>query len=113
MMIPRIGQEVVVDFLEGDPDRLLITGRVYNGEQPAVRAAGLQRRAWAGAAAPARRLDGELQRIRMEDLGAPSSCSSTPRRTRANEVENDQTLVGRPRPLLRPPGATARWWSAR
>ena len=28
--IPRIGQEVVVDFLEGDPDRPLIVGRVYN-----------------------------------------------------------------------------------
>ena len=28
--IPRIGQEVVVDFLEGDPDRPLITGCVYN-----------------------------------------------------------------------------------
>ncbi|MFA6147115.1 MAG: type VI secretion system tip protein TssI/VgrG [bacterium] len=27
---PRIGQEVVVDFLEGDPDRPLITGSVYN-----------------------------------------------------------------------------------
>ena len=31
--IPRIGQEVVVDFLEGDPDRPLITGRVYNAEE--------------------------------------------------------------------------------
>ena len=31
--IPRIGQEVVVDFLEGDPDRPLITGRVYNADQ--------------------------------------------------------------------------------
>jgi type VI secretion system secreted protein VgrG len=30
--LPRIGQEVVVDFLEGDPDHPLITGRVYNGE---------------------------------------------------------------------------------
>ncbi|MBN9119281.1 MAG: type VI secretion system tip protein VgrG, partial [Planctomycetes bacterium] len=30
---PRIGQEVVVEFLEGDPDRPLITGRVYNAEQ--------------------------------------------------------------------------------
>jgi type VI secretion system secreted protein VgrG len=30
--IPRIGQEVLVDFLEGDPDRPIITGRVYNGE---------------------------------------------------------------------------------
>ncbi len=31
--IPRIGQEVIVDFLEGDPDRPLITGRVYNADQ--------------------------------------------------------------------------------
>jgi type VI secretion system secreted protein VgrG len=30
--IPRIGQEVIVDFLEGDPDRPIITGRVYNFE---------------------------------------------------------------------------------
>ncbi|WP_296700125.1 type VI secretion system Vgr family protein [Thiocapsa sp. UBA6158] len=30
--LPRIGQEVVVSFLEGDPDRPLITGRVYNGD---------------------------------------------------------------------------------
>lgn len=33
MWIPRIGQEVIVDFLEGDPDRPIITGRVYNGVQ--------------------------------------------------------------------------------
>lgn len=31
--IPRIGQEVVVDFLEGDPDKPLIVGRVYNAAQ--------------------------------------------------------------------------------
>jgi type VI secretion system secreted protein VgrG len=30
MSIPRMGQECVVDFLEGDPDQPLITGRVYN-----------------------------------------------------------------------------------
>jgi type VI secretion system secreted protein VgrG len=30
MHIPRIGQEVIVEFLEGDPDRPIITGRVYN-----------------------------------------------------------------------------------
>jgi type VI secretion system secreted protein VgrG len=30
---PRMGQEVVVDFLEGDPDRPIIVGSVYNYEQ--------------------------------------------------------------------------------
>lgn len=32
MFIPHVGQEVIVDFLEGDPDRPLITGRVYNAD---------------------------------------------------------------------------------
>jgi type VI secretion system secreted protein VgrG len=32
MWIPRIGQEVIVDFMEGDPDRPMIIGRVYNGD---------------------------------------------------------------------------------
>ncbi len=31
MFIPRVGQEVLVQFLEGDPDRPIIVGRVYNG----------------------------------------------------------------------------------
>jgi type VI secretion system secreted protein VgrG len=30
MHIPRIGHEVIVEFLDGDPDRPIITGRVYN-----------------------------------------------------------------------------------
>jgi type VI secretion system secreted protein VgrG len=30
--VPRIGQEVVIDFLEGDPDQPLVTGKVYNQE---------------------------------------------------------------------------------
>lgn len=32
IFIPRIGMEVVVDFLEGDPDRPLVVGCVYNGK---------------------------------------------------------------------------------
>jgi len=31
--IPRVGQEVIVSFIEGDPDRPIITGRVYNATQ--------------------------------------------------------------------------------
>lgn len=32
IQIPRIGQEVIVEFLSGDPDQPIVTGRVYNGE---------------------------------------------------------------------------------
>jgi type VI secretion system secreted protein VgrG len=31
MFIPRVGQEVIVEFLEGDPDHPIVTGVVYNG----------------------------------------------------------------------------------
>lgn len=30
--LPRIGQEVIIQFLEGDPDQPIITGRVYNND---------------------------------------------------------------------------------
>lgn len=33
IFIPRIGMEVVVSFIDGDPDRPLITGMVYNAQQ--------------------------------------------------------------------------------
>ncbi len=32
IFLPRIGQEVVVNFLDGNPDRPIITGRVYNAQ---------------------------------------------------------------------------------
>ena len=33
LFLPRVGQEVVVTFLDGNPERPLVTGVVYNGEQ--------------------------------------------------------------------------------
>lgn len=30
VQIPRVGDEVVIDFINGDPDRPMVTGRVYN-----------------------------------------------------------------------------------
>ena len=32
MFLPRVGQEVIVEFLDGDPDHPIVTGRVYNAE---------------------------------------------------------------------------------
>jgi type VI secretion system secreted protein VgrG len=32
IFLPRVGQEVIVEFLDGNPDRPIVTGAVYNGE---------------------------------------------------------------------------------
>ncbi|MEA0566295.1 phage baseplate assembly protein V, partial [Escherichia coli] len=32
LAIPRVGQEVIVDFLNGDPDQPIIMGRTYHHE---------------------------------------------------------------------------------
>lgn len=34
MFIPRVGMEVIVSFIDGDPDRPLVMGCVYNGRNP-------------------------------------------------------------------------------
>ena len=34
MAIPRVGHEVIVDFLEGDPDQPIVTGRTYHTANP-------------------------------------------------------------------------------
>ncbi|HNE01602.1 MAG TPA: type VI secretion system tip protein TssI/VgrG [Plasticicumulans sp.] len=93
MMIPRIGQEVVVDFLEGDPDRPLITGRVYNGEQPvpfalpanATQSGWRSRSSKGGSTA-------NCNEIRMEDLKGSEELFIHAEKDELHEVENDQTL---------------------
>lgn len=39
--IPRVGQEVVIDYLEGDIDRPLVVGSVYNGQHDVPRFSGV------------------------------------------------------------------------
>ena len=85
--IPRIGQEVIVDFLEGDPDQPIITGRVYNAEQmPPYDAAGEQDadRASRRRSSQGRRRRPTSTRSASRTRRARSSSSSTPRRTRTS-----------------------------
>jgi type VI secretion system secreted protein VgrG len=92
MAIPRIGQEVVVEFLEGDPDRPLITGRVYNAEQmppwelPAnkTQTGVLTRSSKGGSAANA-------NAIRFEDLKGSEQLWIHAEKNQDIEVENDET----------------------
>jgi type VI secretion system secreted protein VgrG len=89
---PRIGQEVIVDFLEGDPDQPIITGRVYNAEQmppydlPANKTqTGIKSRSSKGGS-PA-----NFNEIRMEDMKGSEQLFIHAEKNQDIEVENDET----------------------
>ncbi len=89
---PRMGQEVVVDFLEGDPDRPLITGRVYNAEQmppydvPANKTqTGIKTRSSKGGGTA------NFNEIRFEDLKGEEQLFIHAEKNQDIEVENDET----------------------
>jgi type VI secretion system secreted protein VgrG len=90
--IPRIGQEVVVSFLEGDPDQPLITGRVYNAQQmppwdlPAnATQSGVLTRSSKGGAY------GNANAIRFEDKKGAEQLWIHAEKNQDIEVENDET----------------------
>jgi type VI secretion system secreted protein VgrG len=90
--IPRIGQEVIVEFLEGDPDQPIITGRVYNAEQmppyelPAnMTQSGLKSRSSKGGD-PA-----NFNEIRFEDKKGSEQLFIHAEKNQDIEVENDET----------------------
>ncbi|MGC8115146.1 type VI secretion system tip protein VgrG [Metapseudomonas otitidis] len=92
IQIPRIGQEVIVSFLEGDPDRPIITGRVYNAEQtvpydlPAnATQSGVKSRSSKGGT-PA-----NFNEIRMEDKKGAEQLYIHAERNQDIVVENDET----------------------
>ncbi len=90
--IPRIGQEVVIGFLEGDPDQPIITGRVYNAEQMppwdlpanATQSGILTRSSKGGAYANA-------NAIRFEDKKGSEQLWIHAEKNQDIEVENDET----------------------
>ncbi|MCA0174820.1 MAG: type VI secretion system tip protein VgrG [Proteobacteria bacterium] len=90
--IPRIGQEVVVSFLEGDPDQPLITGRVYNAEQmppwdlPAnATQSGILTRSSKGGAY------GNANALRFEDKQGAEELWLHAEKDQRIEVENDES----------------------
>ncbi|MBJ9977380.1 type VI secretion system tip protein VgrG [Pseudomonas sp. S75] len=93
MQIPRIGQEVIVSFLEGDPDRPIITGRVYNAEQTvpydlpgSATQSGMKSRSSKGGS-PA-----NFNEIRMEDKRGQEQLYVHAERNMDTVVEQNETL---------------------
>ena len=91
--IPRIGQEVIVEFLEGDPDRPIITGRVYNADQmppwslPAnMTQSGIKTRSSKGGGV------GNFNEIRFEDKKGAEQLYVHAEKNQDNVVENDASL---------------------
>jgi len=92
MAVPRMGQEVVVDFLEGDPDQPIIIGRVYNADQmppyalPAnMTQTGIKSRSSKGGGAA------NFNEIRFEDKKGSEQVFLHAEKNQDIEVENDET----------------------
>jgi type VI secretion system secreted protein VgrG len=90
--IPRIGQEVVVDFVDGDVDRPLIVGSVYNASTmppytlPAnMTQSGVKSRSSKGGAAA------NYNELRFEDKKGSELVTLHAEKDQSIEVENDET----------------------
>ncbi len=90
--IPRMGQEVIIEFLEGDPDRPIITGRVYNADNmppydlPAnATQSGIKSRSSKGGSPD------NFNEIRFEDKKGEEQVYIHAEKNQDNIVENDET----------------------
>ncbi len=90
--LPRIGQEVVVTFLDGDPDRPLITGCVYNGDHPVPYALpdGQTRTVLKSNSSEG---GGGFNEIRLEDKKGSEEFYLHAQKDMAVDVLNDQTVT--------------------
>jgi type VI secretion system secreted protein VgrG len=90
--IPRIGQEVIVDFLEGDPDEPIITGRVYNAEQmPPYVLPGEMTKATTKTRSTKGGTQDNFNEIRFEDKKGSEQLFIHAEKNQDIEVENDET----------------------
>lgn len=102
MWIPRVGQEVLVSFLEGDPDRPIITGRVYNADQMPpytlpdyqTRSTFMSRSSKGGGAS-------DYNELRFEDLKGKEQIFINAQKDMDLRVENDsREFIGANRHLI-------------
>ena len=92
VQIPRIGQEVIVDFLEGDPDRPMITGRVYNADQtPPYTLPGNQTQSGVKSRSSKGGGTDNFNEIRFEDKKGTEQIFLHAEKDFKSEVENDET----------------------
>ena len=94
LFTPRVGMEVVVDFIDGDPDRPLVTGAVYNADNmppwdlPANKTrSGLVTRSSAQGQAE------NANELRFEDKKGEEQVVFHAEKDFLREVENDDTLT--------------------
>ena len=89
---PRIGQEVIVDFLEGDPDQPIITGRVYNAEQvPPYELPDNKTQAGMKSRSSMSGSPDNFNEIRFEDKKGAEQVYIHAEKNQDIEVENDET----------------------
>ncbi|VAW59394.1 VgrG protein [hydrothermal vent metagenome] len=89
--IPRIGMEVVVNFFDGDPDRPVITGSVYNGDnKPPFESktqSGIKTRS------TKKGTSANYNELRFDDLKDSEQIFIHAEKNMDTEVENDETLT--------------------
>ncbi|NUO53292.1 MAG: type VI secretion system tip protein VgrG, partial [Polyangiaceae bacterium] len=93
--LPRIGQEVLVEFLGGNPDVPVVIGRVYTNTQkvPYSLPHGRTQSGWKSASSPS---TGVYNEIMFEDAAGSELMRVQAERDRATLVKNDcSTMVGR------------------
>lgn len=92
IVIPRIGHEVMVGFLEGDPDQPLIVGRVYNAKQavPYKLPEHKTRSTWKSDSSLGS--DG-FNEIMFEDLKGQELVWEQAQKNRRRLVKNDETIT--------------------
>src|SRR5262249_23292260 len=90
--LPRVGQEVLVDFLGGDPDRPIIVGRVYTRVQkvPYPLPEGKTQSGWRSQSTPG---GGGFNELRFEDAKGREVLSLQAQRDMKSLVKHDEELT--------------------